>query len=379
MTGEIPLFEIEWGPMEIKNAIDSITRGGYWANGPYIDEFESKLGDYLTVDNVVVFNSGTTALVSILKAFGIGPGDEVLIPSFTFIATANAVKLVGANPVFVDIEPERYGLNPAAIQDAITSETVAVVPVHYAGKPCLISQICDIAKENDLVVIEDAAEALGAIHEGEKVGTIGDAGMLSFCQNKVISTGEGGAIVTDNDDIAERLRMLRSHGRSSSGYFESPSGGEYQRLGSNYRMPDITASLGSAQMDKVESVISRRRRAAELLNDRLNKVDTVTTPGDPENGRHVYQLYTISIEPPLKRDEIIKELSGRGIASKVYFDPVHKTKYYRSLGEIPRQSLDTTEDVSNRVLSLPMSPNRTPDEADRIAKAVIDATKPPIQ
>jgi perosamine synthetase len=372
MPDDISLFEMAWDEDDVKNVVDSVTRGSYWANGPYVDEFEDSLARYHDVEHAVVFNSGTTALVSALEAAGVGSGDEVLVPSFTFISTANAVRLVGGEPVFVDIDYERYGLNPSAVTEAITEDTAAVVPVHYAGKPARIHEIADIADAYDLTVIEDAAESFGARAEGDTVCTVGNAGMLSFCQNKVITTGEGGAIVTDDDDLARDLELVRSHGRASGEYFDSASGGEYVSLGNNFRMADVVASIGVAQMEKAEHLIERRRSVADEYAARLADVGGVTVPEDPPSGRHVYQLYTVTFDDPADRDAAIETLSDRGIGSKVYFEPAHESRYYR---ENPARTgdLSTTVDVSSRVLSLPMHPGVTSIEVERVAEAVAEA------
>jgi perosamine synthetase len=363
----LPLFEIDWDRAEIRNAIDSITRGSYWANGPYVDEFERSLEKSLGVDHAVVCNSGTTALVAALEACGVGPGDEVVVPSFTFISTANAVVSVGAEPVFADIEAERYGLDPDAVESAITDDTAAILPVHYAGRACRVHDLAAIADQHGLTLVEDAAEAQGARAGGEYVGTVGDAGMLSFCQNKIVATGEGGAVVTDDDDVAERVRLLRSHGRVSGDYFSSTGGGEYTTLGSNYRMPDVVAAIGVGQLDRIETLVDRRRTVARRYTERLATVDGVTPPADGAGDeRHVYQLYTVRFEPWVDRDAVAAHLSAHDIASKVYFDPVHLSTYYRQEHGGEPGTLPVTEDLSARVLSLPMHPNLSPEAVDRV-------------
>jgi len=375
MSDDIPLFEIPWDGSVVTNVVDSITRGSFWANGPYVDEFEQQLETYFDVEYAVVFNSGTTALVAALEAAGIGPGDEVIVPSFTFISTANSVKIAGGTPVFADIERDTYGLDPDAVREAITEDTAAILPVHYAGKPCSIDEIATIAAEHDLALVEDAAEAHGAERAGRKVGTVGDVGMLSFCQNKIVPTGEGGALLTDDDAIARDAALLRSHGRSSGDYFESASGGEYECLGNNFRMPDVVASIGVAQMERVEAMIERRRWYAEQLHAAIADVEGVTPLVDPDDGRHVYQLYTVTVERDVDRDAVVEELASRGIASKVYFDPVHRSAFYSQERSPGSESLPVTEDVSARVLSLPMSLEFDTREVDRIATALEEAVE----
>ena len=373
MTDDIPLFRISWDRAEVENIVESVTRGGYWANGPFVDRFEDRLESFLGVEHAVVCNSGTTALVSALRAHGIGPGDEVIVPSFTFIATANAVRLVGADPVFADIERERYGIDPGRLPDLVTEDTAAVIPVHYAGTPCQIEAISDVTADEGLLMIEDAAEAFGASQNGTSVGSFGDSAMVSFCQNKVVATGEGGAVVTDDDELAETVRLFRSHGRRSDGYFDSESTGEYTEIGNNVRMADVVAALGVGQLDRVDWLIEGRRRVADTYADRLDAVEGVEPMEDPTNGRHVYQLYTVTLDPGIDRDSVVASLAAEGISSKVYFEPIHRSTYYRETYEKPVDHLTVTEEIAARVLSLPMHPELTTGEIDRITGALSDA------
>lgn len=372
---EIPLFEIDHRSSDIDAITNSINRGGFWAKGPYVDQFESDLESYLDVDHTLVVNSGTTALVAALKGFGIGRGDEVIVPSFTFIATANAVRLVDAEPVFADIMAETYGLSPSSVESKISDDTAAIVLVHPYGTSSQINDIKRIANEHGIVLIEDAAEVLGAEYGAQKLGTFGDAATLSFCQNKIIATGEGGAIVTDDDELAKKVKLYRSHGRASSNYFESSDSGQYVDVGTNIRMSDLTAALGCSQLDRIDSLIEGRRRAAAELDDGFADVDGVQPHEPPEGGTHVYQLYTVELADWIDRDHVIETLDNRNIASKVYWDPpVHRTEYYtKTKDEI--SDLPVTDDVSSRVLSLPMHPNLSTEETTRIVNAVADAVE----
>jgi len=370
MADRIPLFEIAWDEQDVLNAVESIGRGGYWAKGPFVEEFEAGLESYLGVEHAVVVNSGTTALVAALRAAGVGPGDEVIVPSFTFIATANAVRLVGADPVFADVERETYGLDPESVEARVTDRTAAVVPVHLYGAPCRIEPLVEVAEREGLAVIEDAAEAFGATRNGEYVGTFGDAGVLSFCQNKVLVTGEGGAIITDDDDLAAELRLYRSHGRAPGDYFDDVGSGEYLALGTNIRMSDLTAAVGCAQLGKVDELVAGRREAARRLNDGLDGVEGVRVPRPPDQGTHVYQLYTVELDPGIDRGTVIETLDERGVSSKIYWDtPVHRTRYYRETTDGPSPELPTTDSVVDRVLSLPMYPELPPAGTDRIVAA----------
>ncbi|WP_049892331.1 DegT/DnrJ/EryC1/StrS family aminotransferase [Natronococcus amylolyticus] len=376
MSDDIPLFEIAWDERDVQNAVDSITRGSYWANGPYVEAFEDGLERYLGVEHAVTVNSGTTALVAALEAHGVGEGDEVVVPAFTFIATANAVRLVGAEPTFADIEPDTYGLDPGAVADAITERTAAIVPVHPYGAPCRIAEIAAVAAEADVPVIEDAAEAFGSSSRGRAVGTFGETAALSFCQNKILPTGEGGAVVTDDDDLARRLERFRSHGRASAEYFDSAASGDYVGLGTNIRMSDLVAAVGCAQLEKVDELIAERRRVAERYATGLAGIDGIEPQPEPADGRHVRQLYTVTLAPGADREAVIETLSERGIASKIYWDPpVHLTDAYRDRHE--RGSLPVTEAVSGCVLSLPMSPVFDNDAVDRVVDGLKAALESP--
>lgn len=372
MNDRIALFEIAWDQEDISNAVESISRGSYWAKGPFVDRFELSLASYLGVEHAITVNSGTTALVAALRASGIGPGDDVVVPSFTFIATANAVQLVGANPVFADIETDSYGLDPAAVEDRITDRTAAILPVHLYGEPCRIAELHETAQDHDLVVIEDAAEAFGATVDGTQVGTVGDAGVYSFCQNKVVVTGEGGAVVTDDDELASELRLYRSHGRAQDdNYFKNVGSGEYLALGTNIRMSDLTAAIGCAQLAKVTDLIEGRRAAATYMNEQLADIEGVRTPRPRDDASHVYQLYTIELDADIDREVLIETLSEHGVSSKIYWDtPVHRTRYYQDTAEEDYLDLPNTETVADSVLSLPMYPNLTASQADRIVTAV---------
>lgn len=370
MGETIPLFRIDTDERDVANATESIRRGSHWANGPFVEEFEERVAAYLGVEHAVAVNSGTSALVAALVGHGVGEGDEVVVPSFTFIATANAVELAGATPVFADVDPETYGLDPDSVRDCVGPDTVAVLPVHPYGGACRIEALTALAEEEDLLLVEDAAEALGADANGETLGTVGDSAALSFCQNKVATTGEGGAVVTDDDEVARRARLYRSHGRASKRYFDSARTGRYVDLGANLRMADVVAAIGCAQMERVEDLVAGRRAAADRLNRGFETVDGVRPHASP-TGRHVYQLYTVELPGEVDREAVVSRLADRDIASKVYWDPpVHLTEYYLREHDDPRTPLTVTEAVASRVLTLPMFPGLTEEETDRIVAAV---------
>jgi len=371
MDWKIPLFKIYWDEEDVKMVTEVIQRGMFWAIGPNVDRFEQTLAEYSGTRFAVVFNSGTSALHAALLAYGIGQGDEIIVPSFTFIATANAPLFVGAKPVFADIEERTFGLDPQDVIRKITPKTKAIIPVHYGGCPCLIEELRGIAQEHNLLLIEDAAESLGATIHGKKVGTFGDCAILSFCANKVITTGEGGAVVTDSEEIYQKLKLIRSHGRAeNANYFSSTQYMDYITLGYNFRMSDITAALGIAQLEKINDIIEMRRKRAERLSAKFSQIAGVEVPRPPDGFSHVYQMYTIKVkEGREKRDALMKYLAEEGIMTKVYFPPVHLTRFYKDgLGYAIR--LPVTERLSEQVLTLPIYPTLTEDEIDCIAEAV---------
>lgn len=365
---KIPLFKIYWDEEDVRAVNSVIKRGMYWAAGPEVRDFEREISEYIGTKYCVAFNSGTSALHAALLAHRIGRGDEVIVPSFTFIATANAPLFVGAKPVFADIEEETFGLDPEDVESKITEKTKAIVPIHYGGCPCRIEELREIADDHELILIEDAAEAFGAAVDGKKVGTFGDSAFFSFCQNKVISTGEGGAVVTDSKKIYERLKLVRSHGRlETKDYFSTPESFDYVDLGYNFRMSSITAALGISQLRKVEKLINMRRKAASTYDKHLSRIKEVIVPASPRGFYHVYQMYTIRVKEGEKiRDGLSRYLTAKGIMSKVFFSPVHLTRFYRS--KVGREKLSVTEGVSKEVLSLPMYPGLTQKEIGYIAR-----------
>jgi dTDP-4-amino-4,6-dideoxygalactose transaminase len=371
MDWKIPLFKIYFDDEDITMVNEVIRRGMFWAIGPNIEKFEGMLADYIGRKYAVVFNSGTSALHAAMIAYGIGREDEVIVPSFTFIATANAALFVGARPVFADIEEETYGLDPVDISRKITRKTKAIMPIHYGGCPCKIVEISRIARERGLLLIEDAAESFGASIGGRKAGTFGECAILSFCSNKIITTGEGGAAVTDSADIYEKLKLIRSHGRAdTANYFSSTEYMDYVELGYNFRMSDITAALWIAQLKKVEKIIEMRRRNARLLSAKLSPITEIEVPYQPDDYFHLYQMYTIKVkEGEKKRDALSAYLAQKRILTKVFFSPVHLTQYYREkLGY--KCKLPVTEKLSGQVLTLPMYPALTEDEINFVADEV---------
>lgn len=371
MEPKIPLFKIYWDKEDI-NAVNSVLkRGTYWATGPEIKEFEERIAEYVGAKYAVAFNSGTSALHAILLAYGIKENDEVIVPSFTFISTANSVLFVRAKPIFAEIEPETFGLDIQDVENKITERTKAIIVVHYAGCSCKnIKEIKKIAEKYKLLLIEDAAESLGARVGSQMVGTFGDAAMFSFCQTKVVTTGEGGLVVTNSLDIAQKLKLIVSHGRAEGDYFSSTDKLDYLTLGYNFRMPTMIAALGISQLKKIDMLIKKRRTIAEKYFMEFSKIKGLKLPIPPNEFLHVYQMYTIITENKTIRDKLINYLLENGIMTKVYFSPIHLTKFYKDTSNFKKGDLPKTEDISNRVLTLPIYPNMTEEEINYVIEKI---------
>jgi perosamine synthetase len=368
MAWKVPLFKIYNDEMDVNCVSDAIRSGMNWAIGPNVDLFEKGLAAYTGSKYCSTYNSGTSALHALLSAAGIGNGDEVIVPSFTFIATANSPLFTGAKPVFADIEEETFGLDPEDVLEKITSKTKAIMPIHVGGCPCKIRELQQIAEDKGLLLIEDAAEALGAKIGNKMVGTFGNAGMLSFCQNKIITTGEGGAIVTDDREIHEKIKLIRSHGRlETCDYFSSTELFDYISLGYNFRMSNITASLGVAQLSKVDHIIAMRRTLHEQYMKKLRCCrDYITENKIPPDYFHVFQLFSIRVK---NRDSLMKHLAAAGIMTKIYFSPIHTTHFYKNILKY-NCDLPVTMRVFSDIISLPFYPGMPETDVNYVVDTI---------
>jgi perosamine synthetase len=357
----IPIAKPLIGQEEIRGVID-VLQSGTIAEGPRVKQFEEAFASYIGTKHAVAVNSGTAALHVALLARDIGPGDEVIVPPFTFIATANAVLFAGAKPVFADVEPDTFNIDPAEIEKKITRRTRAIIPVDLYGRPARMDEIMAIAKKHRLSVIEDACQAHGASLGDRKCGSF-DVGCFSFYPTKNMTTSEGGIITTNDAMVAERARMIRSHGSKVRYYHEI--------LGYNLRMTDISAAIGLAQLKHIDHYDNARIANAMRLNERLNGTKGIITPTVPDGCRHVFHQYTIRVtgEFGMTRDQLVKKLADAGIGSAVYYPvPIHQQTYYRSLGYDDR--MPVSEMLSKEVISLPVHPSVTPEEIDVIADTI---------
>jgi perosamine synthetase len=367
----IPLYKVYTDDEDLHLISKVIKRGTQWALGPEIEEFEKMLSDYVGCDYCLTLNSGTSALHATLLASEVGVNNEVIVPSFSFISTANSVLFVNAKPVFADIEENNFGLDPNSIQSKITPKTKAVIPMDYGGLSCKIHEIKNVTEENNLVLIEDGAEALGTSVNGKKTGSNADVTIFSFCGNKVLTTGEGGAVVTNSKETYEKIKLIRSHGRLDKiSYFNNTSDPEYLSLGYNWRMSSITAALGITQLQKLNKIIKMRKDNAHYISSRLSKHrDYLKIPFESDNYDNIYQMYTVMLNDEKSRDNLQKFLKEKKIFSKVYFSPIHLTDYYQAKFGKNNPDLPVTENISKKILTLPIYPNMN-EEKDYLVNSV---------
>ena len=369
MKWKIPLYKIFTDRDDNKAVNKVLQRGMDWAIGHEIAEFEKKIANYIGTKYCVAFNSGTSAGHAALLAININSG-EVIVPSFTFISTANWPLMVNAKPKFVDIEEENFGLSPERVKVEITKNTKAIIPIHYGGLPCKIVEINRIARNKKITLIEDCAESFGAKIKGVSVGTFGQMSVFSFAPNKILTTGEGGVICTDSRKIFEKLQLIRSHGRKvNENYFKTSQLPNYISIGYNWRMSSMTAALGLSQFDKLDRIIQLRRRHARFYVLKLKKIKEVTLPDEPKDHLHVYQLFTIQLKNNLIRNELQKFLASRGIMTKIFFEPIHLSNFYKKSG-FGKKSLPNTEKISQTVLSLPIFPGLKSEEIRHICDSI---------
>lgn len=360
----IPVAKPFLGAEELENIKEAVESGWISSKGRFITEFEEKFAAFCGVEYGIATSNGTTALHLALTCLGIGKGDEVIVPDLTFIATANAVTYTGATPVMVDSSSAYWGIDPVLIEEKITTRTKAIIPVHLYGHPCDMDAIMNIARAHDLFIIEDAAEAHGAEYKGRKVGRFGDIACFSFFGNKIITTGEGGMCLTSDKEIAAKLRILRDHGQSVGKRYW------YDVVGFNYRMTNIQAALGVAQVKRLEQLIDIKRQIggwyAEGLDGLFNERLIVPAPEMPW-AKTVYWLYSILLTNRfgISRNELISRLSDMGIETRPFFFPLHLLPPYRSSLNFP-----VAEMLSLRGLNLPSGYDITKDEVICICRSL---------
>ena len=361
----IPIAKPSISDRELELVTDCVKSTWVSSLGEYITRFENIFAQYCGVRHGVATSNGTTALHLALVVLGIGPGDEVIVPSLTFVATANAVYYTGATPIFADVEKYTWTLDPDDVQRKITKRTKAIIPVHLYGHPASMDEINKLAKEQGLWVIEDAAEAHGATYRGKRVGSLSDISVFSFYGNKIITTGEGGMLLTDNSDWAERAANLRDHGMSHEKRYWHPV------IGFNYRLTNLQAALGVAQMEKIDDFINAKRRNAALYNDLLRNVAGVTLPPQMPWATNVYWMYSILINSSfgMSRDTLITFLKNQHIDSRPFFYPLHTLPPYNR-----PVNLQVAEDLAIRGINLPSAVSLTVGEINRVCSVILEAS-----
>lgn len=365
-----------------ERAVAEVLRSGWTAQGPKVAEFERRVADYVGAEHAVATTSCTTALHLSLLALGIGPGDKVIIPSFTFIATANAVMYCGAKPVFVDIDPATYNIDPERIEAAITSETKAIIAVDQVGLAADLDAIFAIANKYDVPVIEDAACAIGAEYRGKKVGSRALLCCFSFHPRKIINTGEGGMVTTSNVKLAEKIKKLRHHGMSITDLERHRAKKvlieEYPVVGYNYRMTDVQAAIGIEQMKKLDTIVDRRRALAKRYTNALGNVKWLEPPCEPKYAKPTYQSYMVRVteSAPITRNQLMDYLLGQGITTRRGIMAVHREAPYRKAAA--RAVLSETERATDQCIILPLYPQMTEPEQDYVIEKFYEALDAPI-
>jgi perosamine synthetase len=334
-------------------AVGRVFSSGVLTNGRATVDFEDTFARYHGVEHGVAFANGTVALAAIYLGLGIGAGDEVIVPSMTFISSATSVLHVGASPVFADVLPDTFTIDPNDVAQRITPRTRAILAVHYGGQPADMSELADIAKDAGLLLLEDAAQAHGARYQGKSVGGLARAAMFSFTPTKNITTGEGGIVTTNDGDLAARLRLLRNHGQTSL-Y-------EHAVLGYNWRMTEMQAAIGVVQLGRLDGIVRRKQANAVAFRERLSRIPGVTPPVARADREHVYMLYTTLIRSG--RDAVLDGMLAAGIEARLYFPPAHlQPVFARSQAELP-----VTESLSHRMLSLPFHAALTDEQLEAVA------------
>jgi perosamine synthetase len=357
---KIPVYMPEITDLDTNEVTKAVSSGWVSSKGPFIEEFEKNFSAYIGTRHGVSTSNGTTALHLALVALGIGPGDEVIVPSFTFIAVANAVHYTGATPVLVDSNRDYWCIEPTILEVSISKKTRAIIAAHMYGHPCDMDKILRVAKQHDLAVIEDCAEAHGAEYNGRKVGNFGTISCFSFYGNKIITTGEGGMCLTNDEEIAERLRILRDHGMDPKKRYW------HNVIGFNYRMTNLQAALGVSQLKRIDSLIRKKRSLARSYELLLSNEANITLAPEMKWAKNVFWMYSVLVRGGReKRDRLIRKLESSGIESRPFFYPIHILPPYKN-----GQSLPVAEQLSSSGINLPSGPQLTEAEVKEVASAV---------
>ncbi len=359
----IPVCEPTLNGNELSYLTDAVKSGWISSSGKYLQEFEDKFSRYCDAKHGISCANGTVAIHLALLAIGIKPGDEVILPSFTMIGSCNPIVQMGARPVFVDSELQTWNIDPAKIEEKITVKTKAIMVVHTYGHPVDMDAVLPVARRHNLVVIEDAAEAHGAEYKGRKTGSLGDIACFSFYANKIITTGEGGMVVTNNERWAERAKKLRNH------FFGEPRF-LHQEMGYNYRLTNLQAAIGLAQLEKIESYVDARRRNAQLYNHLLKEIPGIILPPEASWAKNVYWMYGLVVDKdfPLSMPQLREELQKKGVETRTFFVGMHKQPAYEHLGA--QDDFPRAEYLEKNGFYLPSSSHLTEEQIRYVADAI---------
>ena len=356
-----------FGALELKNVTECIKTGWISSEGPFVKEFETAFSRFCGVKYGVACSNGTNALHLGLLSLGISKGDEVIIPSFTMIATAYALIYMGAKPVLVDAESLTWNMDVYQIEKKITKKTKAILPVHIYGHPVKMDEVLKIARKNRLSILEDAAEAHGAEYKGIKCGALGDAAAFSFYANKIVTTGEGGMVVTNSAKVAEKARYLRNMA------FQKKTRYLHKDIGYNYRMTNLQAAVGLAQVSRIKELIDKKIKIASLYNARLKNIEGITTPRQEPWAKNVYWMYGILIDQNiigLSRDRFREELYKEGVDTRSFFIPMHKQPVFRKMGLFLKEKYPVSENLGRRGLYLPSGLNLDEKKIDFVCDKI---------
>ena len=351
---------------ELSNVVESVKSGWISSKGSFISEFEKNFSSYIGKKFAVATSNGTTALHLAVSALGIGPGDDVIVPDFTFISPVNAVLYQRAHPVLVDVESNLWGIDPDLIEKKITKKTKAIIAVHIYGNSAMIDEIKDIAEDHDLFLIEDCAESIGAKYNGRKIGTRGIISCFSFYGNKIITTGEGGMCLTDDYQINKRMRILRDHGMSQNRHYW------HEVVGYNYRMTNIQAAIGVAQLSKINRIIAKKKEIAKMYTEALHsKIDVQSNYGMSDG---VFWLFSILAKSISEKNRIIKALNNSEVETRNFFNPVHRMPPYSNLLFDPKEMKISTN-LSKFGINLPSYPEITNSDINYISSLISNSIK----
>lgn len=379
MEWEIPLSDIDLDEEEIGEVV-RVLRSRWLSMGPVTQRFEEEFAKYLDVKYAFAVANGTAALHIAHKVLDIGPGDEVIVPSLTFVATANAVLYVGAQPVFADITSlGDFNISPEDISRKITNKTKAITLVHYGGYPCDMDAIMEIAKKRGIKVIEDAAHAPGAEYKGKKLGTIGNIGCFSFFANKNLVTGEGGMLVTNDDSLAERVRIIRSHGMTTLTW-DRHKGHAYSYdaidIGFNYRINEVASALGSVQLRKLDRNNAKRSTIVEQYKRGLKHMPHLSIPFENYEGKSSHHIFPVLLAENTSRDEVMDWLKEKGIQTSIHYPPIHLFTYYKKRFHYREGMLPKTEYVGKHEVTLPLHPKMKEKDVLRVITAAQEILQP---